>query len=316
MKLQRALRSIVQMGTVIATLRLQYSLPTTQEVRLDINRLKRSVTKTTFYPHDEQFVSEFRNNRSRNWTEGKAMVRVVDADCVTVAQKLIELHPNHAKTPAVLVFASKTMPGGGYKKGTGNQEEEICRRSWLWNNLDDPYSFDANRAWSYPIPEFGGIYSPDVAVFRKSENEGYMFMEEPLYLNFINVSPYSNIQINDVNHYGRREMRIADETARNYMRKMEVILNIARAQGHKSVVLGRFGCVGSTCKAARHLAEMWKEVIEKSPYAYREFFDDIVFAVEDLLDEKEVPTPSGRHVSVATAFGDMFGVEIENIDFF
>ncbi|KAJ1933752.1 hypothetical protein EC988_009018, partial [Linderina pennispora] len=210
--IKRALRVIVQMGTVAATLTYQYTVAFTQEeVLLDRKRLQKSVSRTLYYASDDCFVSEFRNNGSAGWTEGKAAIRVVSADAIDVAEKLMELNPNH-RAPAVLVFGSKGSPGGGYKRGAGSQEEELVRRSSLLHNLEDPYGYDPARDWSYPLPEFGGVYSPDVAVFRDSERSGYAFRDEPLYLSFINVSPYSNVQANEVQHYGRWQSRIPDET--------------------------------------------------------------------------------------------------------
>ncbi|KAJ2842501.1 hypothetical protein J3B02_005558 [Coemansia erecta] len=320
--LKRALRILVQMGTLCATLTGQYTLAYTQEeVLLDRARLQKSVEKTVFYASDECFVSEFRNNGSAGWTEGRAAIRVVDADAVAVASRLMELRPDHTKPPAVLVFGSKGSPGGGYKRGAGSQEEELVRRSSLMHNLEDPYGLDPARAWAYPLPEFGGVYSPDVAVIRDSEAEGYAFWEEPLYLSFINVAPYANVHVDEINHYGRKATRIVEETARNYRRKMEAILNIARDQGHQSIVLGAFGCTGSLT-VTQQVAEMWKEVIDTSPYAFREFFDDISFALpaahEKMFSGSGAgdDSPNADRPSIATTFADTFGIKIENLDFF
>eukprot|EP01083_Nonionella_stella_P250606 865477_1 len=38
-------------------------------------------------------------------------------------------------------MSSKAHPGGGYRKGAGAQEEDMCRRSTLFCNLEDPYNF-------------------------------------------------------------------------------------------------------------------------------------------------------------------------------
>ncbi|KAJ1856233.1 hypothetical protein GGH12_002801 [Coemansia sp. RSA 1822] len=316
--LKRALRIVVQMGTLCAALTGQYTLAYTQEeVLLDRRRIQQSVEKTIFYASDEYFISVFRNNGSAGWTEGKAAIRVVDADAVDVAQKLVELRPDHQRPPAILVFGSKGSPGGGYKRGAGSQEEELVRRSSLLHNLEDPYGFDPARAWSYPLPEFGGVYSPDVAVFRDSEHDNYAFREEPVYLPFINVSPYANVHVDEVNHFGRKTTRIIEDTARNYRRKMEVILNIARDQGHKSIVLGAFGCNGSSSTVTQQMAQMWKEVIETSPYAFREFFDDITFALP-LMQEKRPgdESPGEDKQSIAATFSEAFGVKIDTLDFF
>ncbi|KAJ2455623.1 hypothetical protein EV183_000722 [Coemansia sp. RSA 2336] len=317
--LKRALRIVVQMGTLCATLTGQYTLAFTQEeILLDRPRIQQSVEKTIFYASDEYFISVFRNNGSAGWTEGKAAIRVVDADAIDVAQKITELRPDHQKSPAILVFGSKGSPGGGYKRGAGSQEEELIRRSSLLHNLEDPYGFDPARAWSYPLPEFGGVYSPDVAVFRDSEHDGYAFREEPTYQSFINVAPYTNVHVDEINHFGRKTTRIVEDTARNYRRKMEVILNIARDQGHQSIVLGGFGCYGSSPTVIQQMAQMWKEVIETSPYAFRESFDDIAFALPTSQDKLGPgnESPGVEKQSLATTFSNAFGVKIDSLDFF
>ncbi|KAJ1893971.1 hypothetical protein LPJ66_005460 [Kickxella alabastrina] len=316
---KRALRIIVQMGTLCATLTGQYTLAYTQEeILLDRPRLRKSVEKTVFYSTDDCFVSEFRNNGSAGWTEGRAAVRVVDADAVDVAVKLLELRPDHTRPPAVLVFGSRGSPGGAYKRGAGQQEEELVRRTSLLHNLEDPYGFDPARAWSYPLPEFGGVYSPDVVVLRDSEREAYAFRDDPVYLSFINVAPYSNVHVDEINHYGRKTTRIVEDTARSYRRKMEVILNIARDQGHQSIVLGAFGCTGSLT-VVQQMAEMWREVIDTSPYAFREFFDDISFALPAAQDRAAGTgddSPGADRPSIATTFAEAFGVNIDGLDFF
>ncbi|KAJ2319305.1 hypothetical protein H4S02_004844, partial [Coemansia sp. RSA 2611] len=164
---------------------------------------------------------------------------------------------------------------------------------------------------------FGGVYSPDVAVIRDSENDGYAFREEAIYLSFINVAPYTNVHVDEVNHYGRKTTRIVEDTARNYRRKMEVILNIARDQGHQSIVLGGFGCYGSSATVIQQMAQMWKEVIETSPYAFREFFDDIAFALP-LVQEKRAgdESPGEDKRSIAATFSEAFGVKTDTLDFF
>ncbi|KAJ2843892.1 hypothetical protein GGI22_007060, partial [Coemansia erecta] len=118
-----------------------------------------------------------------------------------------------------------------------------------------------------------------------------------------------------INYFGRKTNRIIEETARNYRRKMEVILNIARDQGHQSIVLGAFGCNGSQT-VTQQIAQMWKEVIETSPYAFREFFDDIAFALPAVSTRSGDESPDTECVSVAETFASTFGVKIDTLDFF
>lgn len=46
--------------------------------------------------------------------------------------------------------------------------ENLTRRTNYFQCLDDPYGVTLKtRKWNYPLPEFGGIYSRDVYVFRR-----------------------------------------------------------------------------------------------------------------------------------------------------
>ncbi|KAJ2800603.1 hypothetical protein H4R21_003107, partial [Coemansia helicoidea] len=147
-------------------------------------------------------------------------------------------------------------------------------------------------------------------------HDGYAFREEPVYVPFINVAPYANVHVGEVNHCGRKANRIVEDTARNYRRKMEVILNIARDQGHQSIVLGAFGCNASATVVSQ-MAQMWKEVIETSPYAFREFFDDIAFALP-LAQEPRYgdDSPGEQRQSTTATFAETFGVKVDTLDFF
>ena len=56
------------------------------------------------------------------------------------------------------------------------QQENLHRRTSLFHCLENAYKMDPNRDWSYPLPEFGGAYSPKVPTFRASESKGYAFL--------------------------------------------------------------------------------------------------------------------------------------------
>lgn len=71
-------------------------------------------------------------------------------------------------------MANQTRPGGGYLTGAGAQEENLHRRSNLFQHLEDHFNEWPQRPWSFPIADFGAIYSPVRFFFffskRKKQN--------------------------------------------------------------------------------------------------------------------------------------------------
>ncbi len=111
-----------------------------------------------------------------------AKIKVLNSDCLEVGLDLKRKGFN----PVVLNMACATCPGtvfrnsnsffqgGGYKSGAGAQEEDLFRRSNYVQSLEDPDHLDSERSWKYPIPEFGGVYSPSVFVFRSGGPSGFV----------------------------------------------------------------------------------------------------------------------------------------------
>lgn len=68
---------------------------------------------------------------------------------------------------AVLNLASERNPGGGWLGGASAQEEALCFRSSLAASLHKRF---------YPLPTRGGIYTPDVVLFRSSMAAGHRLL--------------------------------------------------------------------------------------------------------------------------------------------
>ena len=58
--------------------------------------------------------------------------------------------------------------GGGYRKGSRAQEEDLFRRTTLSSALDTEFGASVK----YPMEEFSPILTRDVCVFRGPEHEG------------------------------------------------------------------------------------------------------------------------------------------------
>ena len=109
-------------------------------------------------------------------------IYTLEADCLETSRLLQLMGYN----PAVLNMANAYNPGGGVTKGSGAQEENLFRRStallslYQYMGYCQEYGIERNTEFSYPIPEeAGGIYSPDLLVFRSSERTGYYLLDSP-----------------------------------------------------------------------------------------------------------------------------------------
>ena len=151
--LVKSLRVFIQCNTIHACHMGTYFLPDGTKVPLPKDTIRESVCGTRFYECAPKIPAE-------PSVPLDTCVQVLEEDCLVAALALAEqgLHP------AVLVLASAYNPGGGYMEGAGAQEENLCRRSSLWQCLVDPFRVGKDREWIYPIPEFGAIYSPKVRI--------------------------------------------------------------------------------------------------------------------------------------------------------
>uniref|UniRef100_A0A6B2LB84 Microbial-type PARG catalytic domain-containing protein n=1 Tax=Arcella intermedia TaxID=1963864 RepID=A0A6B2LB84_9EUKA len=282
----RALRILVQIGTIQASLRGKYFLPDGRGVLLNKKLIENSARCTVMYGSEHKFP----NNMV---TCPATKIHVIHGDCLESA---LWLKKEFKCNPVCLNMASRSNPGGGYRKGSGAQEENLHRRTTLFNCLDDPYLLNPKKNWSYPLPDFGGIYAKDCVVFRRSEEHGYAFMEEPELMSFVCVFAYSNppLEAND-----KGELRIGKKVANDTKKKIETIFNIAKVQGHDSIILSAFGC-GAYGNPPKHMAELFKEVISSK---FSSAFSHIVFSIYDDHNTGQDHNPDGNLNSFAAVFG-------------
>ena len=160
-------------------------------------------------------------------------------------------------------MASRNSPGGGYIAGSGAQEENLHRRTSLFHCLEDPYRLDSQRNWSYPLPEFGGAYSPNVPTFRSAESKGYAFLPEVEFLSFVSVAAYSNPSTHTPSN--SKEELLTSKVAQDTKRKIKAIFSIALEYGHDAIVLSAFGC-GAYRNPPAHMARLFSEVIKQEKY--------------------------------------------------
>ena len=145
-------------------LRGRYFLPNGAAVLLDKKDLQRAADQTVCYPTDYT-IPAFPPCSSL-----PTPVMIINGDCIATG---LWLQSKGLRT-AVLNMASASHPGGGYIAGKGAQEENLHRRTNLFQCLQDPYRTQTARSWEYPLPEFGGVFSPDVTVLRHPESQVWL----------------------------------------------------------------------------------------------------------------------------------------------
>ena len=158
----------------------------------------------------------------------------------------------------VLNMASSFKPGGGVINGAKSQEEDLCRRSNLYFSL-------SHFIERYPLPKFGGIYTPDVTIFRAPSS--YNLLRKPYKCSVISFSAI-------------RKPELIEKNFKKYIitlkGKIRGILRIAVLSKKSKLVLGAFGC-GAYQNPPTLVAEAFRDVLNEDEFQKR--FSEICFAI-------------------------------------
>ena len=168
---------------------------------------------------------------------------------------------------AALVFASARNPGGGFLNGAKAQEEDIARVSALYACLTSvPDFYRYHRAHDDLRYSDRVIYSPDVPVFRDGD---LALLDQPFQLSFLTAAAPNRGAI-ETSQPDRAPSVPAAVAAR-----AERVLRIAAAQGHRTIVLGAWGC-GVFANSPGVVAAAFDAAL-----THVQAFDRVVFAILD-----------------------------------
>ena len=223
-----------------------------------------------------ELSNRFRLDHKHNPHFQPTRIRVLNADSIDAALSLSSRTAATAPTPnskpvLILNMANAYHSGGGWEQGALAQEETLCYRSSL--------SFTLKISF-YPIPEFGGIYSPTVVVIREGMAQGHDLLDltRPEDLPVVSCVSVAAIRDPDIVRDTAGRERYGRSRDRDTMKeKMRLVLRIAALTRHRRLVLGALGC-GAFGNPNVEVAQCWKEV-----FAEREFgggwWETVVFAV-------------------------------------
>ncbi|MCB9742337.1 MAG: TIGR02452 family protein [Alphaproteobacteria bacterium] len=180
--------------------------------------------------------------------------------------------------PVLLNFASARNVGGGFLGGAKAQEEDVCRCSGLYPTLLPHWEYyDANRRQRSALYTHHLIYSPKVPFFRVDAPRRPThqvgdpgLLERPFFASVI-TAPAPNAGVVLQQRQGT-EADI-DEALR---RRAGYVLAVAQDQGHRTLILGAWGC-GVFGNDPALVADAFGRWLEAPRFAGA--FDRVVFAV-------------------------------------
>jgi len=174
--------------------------------------------------------------------------------------------------PLALNFANGVQPGGGFLAGARAQEEVLCRSSALYQTIRDDPMYENHRLRPLPDSTDWAILSPEVPIFR--EDDGTT-LEHPWLLSFITcAAPYAP--------------GVGQPEAGNLLqRRINRVLEIARAYGYAALVLGAWGC-GAFGNDPKRAARDFRSALEGD---FSGAFAEVVFAIADWSADRRYLEP-------------------------
>lgn len=174
------------------------------------------------------------------------------------------------KDVVCLNFASAKNPGGGFLGGSQAQEESLARATGLYpciSQMQEMYEF--NRKLRTCLYSDHMIYSPGVPVIRDDEDR----LLDQYYTSAFITAPAVNAGV--VKERGEADNEQIEAVMKQ---RIAYILDVAARQGHRTMVLGAYGCGVFRNEPAKVAAYFHDVLIGQG---YGSLFDRIVFAVYD-----------------------------------
>lgn len=223
---------------------------------------------------------------------------VRDGDCLSVAREM-QLNGYNV---AVLNMASRRNPGGGVLGGAGAQEENLFRRTNLFQSMfryaqyAEQYGLKKSDK-QYPLDRnYGGVYTPDALVFRGEEKDGYPLLGDDAFrMSFIAVPGMNRPELN-------QDGMIVDSLVEPIKNKIRTILRIGLLHRHDALVLGALGC-GAFCNPPKHIARLFHEVIDEQEFKNK--YRLIAFAILDDHNAHRSHNPEGNYKPFAEEFAEI-----------
>ncbi|MCR4964744.1 MAG: TIGR02452 family protein [Bacteroidales bacterium] len=223
-------------------------------------------------------------------------------DCMVIAKNLID----QGRNPAILNMANAYKACGNLS----GQEGSLCCATTLSITL---YQYNKRQCRGIPLRQpsgyplnlrHGGIYSPNVTVFRSSNpRSGFVLFEETYQTSIISMGALNfNPKIEHCNlEYKTDDGGFTPEGEEIMRDKIRTLYRIALLNGHDSLVLGAFGCKSFHLKPEL-VSAYFKETLEEVEFKGK--FHTIAFA---LLEGPAGPRSKVEEEGKLGSFYKLFG---------
>ncbi|HYV12272.1 MAG TPA: TIGR02452 family protein [Pyrinomonadaceae bacterium] len=234
--------------------------------RVDIQpALSEAVDKTRLYTPEQ--ASSALENLNQKPSQLPA-IEVTHETTQIAARRLVE--SESVADLVMLNFASARNAGGGFINGAKAQEEDLCRCSGLYPCLISQHGYyEANRKNESAIYTDHLIYSPNVPWFRTRSRDD----PHTLFLASVITAPAPNAGV-----VLSREADALPKIEAALRRRAGLVLGVAAGNGHRTVLLGAWGC-GVFRNDPALVADAFGKWLESDKFAGA--FDRAVFAIYD-----------------------------------
>lgn len=116
--------------------------------------------RKTFAKHDD--TGHGGKGPLKHMQDASLTIHITLTSTLSAAHTLSHASRSKSRNVAIFNMASPLRPGGGVLTGATAQEETLCLRTTLYPSLREEW---------YRLPELGGIWTPDVLVFRDEDGK-------------------------------------------------------------------------------------------------------------------------------------------------
>ena len=251
--------------------------------KIQLKLSKKEMEEIQVYLPDD--VKKYSNRKDFDppYVFGRCGYGCENTDSFTLARERVEykyLYDNDVPKILVLNLANAVHPGGGVRRGSKAQEEDLCRCSSLLMSLESKTAkkyYEYNKSLHTKMGSDALMITPQVEIIRDENGE---LLDETVIVSVITCAA-------PMVSYGKEGMSDAAYERLMYDRITGLLKSVAYL-GYKNLVLGAWGC-GAFGNDAAVISDLFYNALKNLDYnghGQKDLFRRIDFAVLDRTKEQ------------------------------